>query len=57
MCDILVGTLSIAQAGSSGLCDDLGGTGWGGREAHDGGDICIHTADSLDCTAKTNTAF
>jgi len=54
MSEILVGTLSIAQAGSSGLCD---GTGWGGREAHDGGDICIHTADSLDCTAKTNTAF
>ena len=27
----------------------------GGREVPEGGDICIHTADSLHCTAETNT--
>ena len=52
-----VGSLCVTRQLSPGLCDDLDGTGWGGREAHEGGDICIHTADSLDCTAKTNTAF
>ena len=40
---------------SSVLCDDLDGWdgGWGGREVQEGGDICIHTADSLCCTAET----
>ena len=29
------------------LCDNLGGgVGWGGREIHDRGDICIPMADS-----------
>jgi len=28
--------------------------GVGGREAQEGGDICIHMADSLCCTAETN---
>ena len=43
------------------LCDDLGV--WdreGGREAQEGGNmrnICIHTADSLCCTAETNTTL
>ena len=42
---------------SSVLCDDLeGGTGvGGGKEAQEGGDICIHIADSLHCTAETQT--
>ena len=28
--------------------------GWGGREAQEGGDVCIHIADSLCSTAETN---
>ena len=40
---------------SPGLCDDLGGwDGGSGREVQEGGDIGIHTADSLHCTAETN---
>ena len=36
------------------LCGDLEGWsgGRGGREAHEGGDLGIHTADSLCCTAE-----
>ena len=26
-----------------------------GKEVQEGGDICIHTADSLCCTAETHT--
>ena len=40
------------------LCDHL--EGWdreGGREAQEGGDIGIHIADSLCCTAETNTTL
>ena len=38
------------------LCDDLEGwMGDGGTEAQEGGDICIHIANSRCCTAKTNT--
>ena len=40
------------------LCADLEGGnegGMGGREPQDGGDICIHVADSLCCIAETNT--
>ena len=41
------------------LCDDL--EGWdgagGGKETQEGVDICIHTADSLHCTAETNTTL
>ena len=33
------------------------GSGWGGREAQEGGDICVTTADSLCCTAETNTTL
>ena len=39
-------------------CDDL--EGWeeeGGREVQEGGNICIQTADSLPCTAETNTTL
>ena len=32
----------------------MGGGGWSGREAQQGEDVCIHIADSLHCTAKTN---
>ena len=42
------------------LCDDLKGWDGGvksGREAQEGGDICIHKTDSRGCIAKTNTAF
>ena len=46
------------------LCDDLdgwdgGGVGWrgGGREVQEGRDIGIHIADSLHCTAETNTTL
>ena len=42
------------------LCDDLekwGGRENGGREALEGGAICIHEADSLSCTAETNTTL
>ena len=40
------------------LSDDL--EGWdreSGREAQEGGDICIHIADSLCCTTETNTTL
>ena len=40
------------------LCDHL--EGWdreGGREAQEGGDICICIADSLCYTAETNTTM
>ena len=30
---------------------------WGGREVQEGGDICIHIADSLCCTVETNTTL
>ena len=38
------------------LCDDLGGWdgGWSWGGGSEGGDIGIHTADSLHCTAETN---
>ena len=40
------------------LCDDLDVWGGGsGREVQEGGDICIHIADSLHCTAETNTTL
>ena len=40
------------------LCDDLEGCdwGWGGREAPEGGDICIHIPDSV-YSAETNTTL
>ena len=30
---------------------------WGGREAKEGGDICMHIDDSHCCTAETNTTL
>ena len=34
------------------LCGDL--DGWDGRQVQEGGDICIHIADSLPGTIETN---
>ena len=31
--------------------------GWGGREAQEGGNICIHLAESCCCAAETNTTY
>ena len=41
------------------LCDDLAGCDGvvGRREVQEEGDICIHIADSLPCTAETNTTL
>ena len=41
------------------LSDDLEGWGEarGWKQAQEGGDICIHIADSLRCTAETNTTL
>ena len=37
------------------LCDALEGqNGVGGKETKQGGNICIHTADSLGCMPETN---
>ena len=35
----------------------MGGMEQGGREALEEGDICIHTANLLCCTAETNTTI
>ena len=37
------------------LRDDL--EGWDAGEVQEGGDICIHTADSLCCIAETSTLY
>ena len=40
------------------ICDNLDGWGGhGGREVHEGVDTCLDVADSLCCTAKTNTTL
>ena len=39
------------------LCDDREEWGGAGREDEEGGDLCIHTADSLCSTAETDTAL
>ena len=45
------------------LCDDLVGreeVNWKqgiGRDVQEGGDVCIHIADTLCCTAETNTTL
>ena len=43
------------RALSSALCADP--EGWGGREEEEAGGICVQIADSLSCTAKTNTTL
>ena len=51
----------LCITGSSAGCSVMEGPeGWvggSGREAQDGGDICIHTADSLCCPAETNRTW
>ena len=39
------------------LSGDLDGWDGGGREVEEGGDICIHIADSLHCTAEPKTTL
>ena len=45
-----------AQGAQLSALDDLEGWdgGWSGKEVQEGGDICLHMADSLVCTAETN---
>ena len=54
---IATGNLRYSPGSSARCCDDRDGwdEGVGGREIQEGGDICIRTADSLHCTAETNT--
>ena len=51
-----MGSCQEAPGAQLGLCDDL--EGWNGglgvRKPQEGGDICIHTADSCCCAAETN---
>ena len=40
------------------ICDNLEEwDGGNGKEATEGGDICMHRADSYYCTGKTNTTL
>ena len=39
------------------LCDDLDGWDGSGKEVQERGDIYIHIADLLHCTAETNTTL
>ena len=41
------------------FCDDLEKRDGqvGGREVQEGGDVCMHIADTLGCTLETNTTF
>ena len=45
----------MAQGAQLSSRDDLGGGMGSEREVQEGGDICIHIADPLCCTAETNT--
>ena len=52
------GSLLYRKELSPVLCDDLqGGMGRGGREAQGKWNISMLTADSLCCTAETNTTL
>ena len=42
---------------SSVLCEDLGGEMQGSRRESKREGICIHVADSVHCTAETNTTL
>ena len=50
-----MGSCYIAQGAQLGALWWPGG--WAGREAQEGGDECIHMADSHCCTAETNTTL
>ena len=39
------------------LYEDLDGWDGGRQEVQEGGDICIHIADSFHCLAETNIAL
>ena len=49
----IAGGKLLYSTGSSAQCSVM--TNRGGREAQEEGDICTHIADSLHCTAETNT--
>ena len=53
VCDTASEKLPQSQGGSARCTDDL--EDWGGTKAQEGGDMCVLTADSLRCTAETNT--
>ena len=51
-----MGSCYVTQEAQLGVCDDLEGWDGGNRKrAQEGGNMCIHVADSCCCTAKTNT--
>ena len=56
-------TLNLEEGTAQGaqlvLCGDLDrwDGGEGGRKVQEGGDVCMHTAGSLHCTAETNTTL
>ena len=57
---IASGSLLYVHHGRAAPCSVMTsrrGAGWGlaGEQTRDGGDMCIHGADSLGCMAKTNT--
>ena len=53
-----MGTCCVTRELSLMLCDGLKGCmGWGGREAHEGGNIGTLAAHSCCCTAETNTTL
>ena len=49
--------LLVSIGVSSVLCDDLAGWNGGGEGIHEGGDICIHIADSLCCAGENNATL
>ena len=60
MCKADAGGILLCDTGSSGRCPavtEMGGVGWGGREAQEGEDLCVQGGDALCCTVETNTAL
>ena len=59
MADIVVDSvLDLYHLSFMTICADLEGWAGGiGKEIQKPRDICIHVADSLHCTAETNTAL
>ena len=54
-----MGSCHIMQGSQPSALRQSRGVGWvrGGREAQEGGDMCILMADSHSCTAETNTTL
>lgn len=46
--------LHVTQGTQFAVCDVLKGWDAKGREAREGGAMCIHKAESVSCTAETN---